>query len=129
MCVGLSVCLWVCVWITFLLKFSSASYFSFIYPTVSPVSPLIFISKVFCVMTSIFAVVELIFLTSHPFAPLVDGLPPGGLGRSHWSKFAATCGPQMISLVKINSHPRAADDLIGPNPPPLSSAGCTQNNS
>ena len=35
--------------------FSSASSFSFIYPTACPFSPLEFISKIFCVMTSIFA--------------------------------------------------------------------------
>ena len=123
------VCGSVCVWVWILLNSSSASYFSLIYPTVSPVSPLIFISKIFSVMTSIFAAVELIFSDLPPFAPLVDGLPPGGRGRSHWSKFATTHGPRMISLVKIHSHPQAADNLIGQNSPPLSSAGSTQNNS
>ena len=34
--------------------FSSSSSFSFIYPTACPVSPLKFIFKIFCVMTSIF---------------------------------------------------------------------------
>ena len=84
--------------------FCSASSFSFIYPTVCPVSPLVFLSEIFCVMTSIFALRELIYCDP-PLAPLVDichhpGAMDALIGRnrrhpramhpSHWSKSTVT---------------------------------------